>query len=210
MTNPSIACDASDSGHENVAEKGLLRIALLAARKAISADQRLTFDTAIGERVINWATALPDGNSEDVPGRFPVSGVLGVYWPIRDEPDLRPAYATLIARGVQLALPVVVGKDAPLQFIRWQPGEAMIKDSFGVAIPANGEIVIPQALLIPCVGFNPQRLRLGYGGGFYDRTLAIEPRPIALGIAYAAGLVDFSGGHHDIALDQIFTERDCF
>ena len=204
MTNPSIACDASDSRPENVAEKGLLRIALLTARKAMPPDQRLAFDTAIGERVIEWATTLSDGNSKDI------SGVLGVYWPIRDEPDLRPAYTALIARGVPLALPVVVGKDAPLQFIRWQPGEAMIKDSFGVAIPANGEVVSPMALLIPCVGFNAQRLRLGYGGGFYDRTLAIKPRPIALGIGYAAGLVDFDGAHHDIALDRIFTESACF
>jgi 5,10-methenyltetrahydrofolate synthetase len=107
---------------------------------------------------------------------------------------------------VRLALPVVVDKDAPLRFVNWTPGDAMLKDGFGVAIPASGEVVSPQALLIPCVGFNRQRLRLGYGGGFYDRTLAVDPRPTTVGIGYACGLVDFDGAAHDIALDMIFTE----
>lgn len=197
MTTPSIACDAPDSSPESGAEKVLLRSALLTVRKAISERARLDFDTRIGERVIAWATRLASANPEVV---------LGVYWPIRNEPDLRPAYAQLSAQGVRLALPVVVDKDAPLRFVNWTPGDAMLKDGFGVAIPASGTVVSPLALLIPCVGFNRQRLRLGYGGGFYDRTLAIDPRPATVGIGYACGLVDFDGAAHDIALDMIFTE----
>jgi len=197
MTTPSIACDAHDSSPESGADKVLLRSALLTTRKAISASERLDFDARIGKRVIAWATKLASDNP---------TIVLGVYWPIRNEPDLRPAYAQLGTQGVRLALPVVVDKNAPLQFVNWAPGDAMRKDSFGVAIPASGEVVSPQALLIPCVGFNRQRLRLGYGGGFYDRTLAIDPRPMTVGIGYACALVDFDGASHDIALDAIFTE----
>jgi len=197
MTTPSIACDAHDSSPESGADKALLRSALLTARKSISEGERVAFDTRIGERVIAWASTLASGNPDVV---------LGVYWPIRNEPDLRPTYAQLSAQGVRLALPVVMDKNAPLRFLNWTPGDAMIKDSFGVAIPASGEVVRPQALLIPCVGFNRQRLRLGYGGGFYDRTLAVDPRPMTVGIGYACTLVDFDGAAHDIALDAIFTE----
>jgi 5,10-methenyltetrahydrofolate synthetase len=63
-------------------------------------------------------------------------------------------------------------------------------------------------VLLPCVGFNGQRMRLGYGGGFYDRTLAAVPRPLALGVAYSCARADFAGEAHDIALDAIFTERE--
>ena len=207
MTSPSIACDTPDSGSENGPDKALLRIALLTARKRIPADQRLAFDTAIGARVLDWATNMSDDNDA---AKSDCRYVVGVYWPIRGEPDLHATYAALIARGVQLALPVVVSKGAPLQFVRWTPGEAMIKDSFGVPSPASGEIVSPQALLVPCVGYTRARLRLGYGGGFYDRTLAANPRPTTIGISYTEALVEFDSAIHDIALDRIFTESGCF
>ncbi|WP_225869951.1 5-formyltetrahydrofolate cyclo-ligase [Glaciimonas sp. PCH181] len=186
-----------DKSRDQPHDKSQLRSALLQARKAMSDDDRSAFNTAIGDQVIAWATSLVAHHPEIV---------IGVYWPIRNEPDLRPTYAALIAQGVQLALPVVVDKDVPLRFVRWTPGDAMLKDSFGVAIPANQTIVNPQALLIPCVGFNRERLRLGYGGGFYDRTLAIAPRPTTVGIGYANGLAEFEGAAHDIALDLILTE----
>ncbi|MGS0742251.1 5-formyltetrahydrofolate cyclo-ligase [Glaciimonas sp. GG7] len=174
-----------------------LRSTLLTLRQTIPEEKRRAFNAVIGKHVIDWATSLAKDHPEVV---------IGVYWPIRNEPDLRPTYAALIAQGVRLALPMVVSKDAPLRFMRWTPGDAMQKDSFGVAVPADGAIVSPQALLIPCVGFNRQRLRLGYGGGFYDRTLALDPRPATVGIAYSSGLVAFDGAAHDIALDLILTE----
>lgn len=191
----SIACDASDATPNP--DKAALRLALLAARRAIAADNRSEWDRELGRRVLAWAAAwrqaLPDG-------------VLGVYWPIRGEPDLRPVYAELAASGVALALPVVVGNDSPLCFLAWTPGENMDKDSFGVAVPASNVSAKPSALLVPCVGFNRRKLRLGYGGGFYDRTLALAPRPQAIGIAYSCGLAEFDGDPHDIALDAIITE----
>lgn len=175
--------------------KADLRRHLIAARSAIGEGERAQWNAVIGDHVLAWCAA------NDIRS-------LGVYWPIRGEPDLRPAYGELSARGVQLALPTVETHDAALRFARWQPGDAMVKDRFGVAVPADaGDAVQPDALLIPCVGFNREHYRLGYGGGFYDRTLALLPRPRTAGIAYANAAADFVGEPHDVALDIVITER---
>ena len=192
---PSIACDASDATPGP--DKAQLRRTLLATRQAIDPAHRRDWDAELGKRVIAWATGWSQAHPD---------GTLGVYWPIRGEPDLRPAYDELAARGMRLALPVVTGVDSPLRFVSWTPGEAMVKDGFGVAIPASYVTVMPQALLIPCVGFNRNKIRLGYGGGFYDRTLAPLSRPQTVGIAYSCGLAEFDGAAHDIALDAVITE----
>jgi 5-formyltetrahydrofolate cyclo-ligase len=175
-------------------DKADLRRALLAARSAIAADARRQYDAAIGAHVLAWW------------GTHPVR-TLGIFWPMRGEPDLRDVYVELAAHGVQLALPLVVARDAPLQFAAWAPGEPLETDAMGVSIPARSRIMLnPEALLIPCVGFNATRVRLGYGGGYYDRTLAVTPRPFAIGIAYANGLASFEAAAHDVALDLIITE----
>jgi 5-formyltetrahydrofolate cyclo-ligase len=178
---------------ETTTQKTTLRRELLANRHAIPPEVRTALDTAIGKHVLAWWEAHRVAS-------------LGVYWPIRGEPDLRAAYAELAERGARLALPVVVGKNAPLRFTVWKPGDAMTKDCFGVAIPFAGDEVRPEALLIPCVGFNEKRFRLGYGGGFYDRTLAIQPRPLTVGIAYAIAKAGFEEDSHDVALDAVITE----
>ncbi len=175
--------------------KGDLRRQLLAARRALDPGTRAAWDHAIGEQVVDW-------------WRGHQSQTLGVYWPLRDEPNLHAAYAELARLGVRLLLPVVVEKHAALEFAEWQIGEAMVKDAMGVAVPAQLRMTpYPAALLVPCLGFNPQRYRLGYGGGFYDRTLARAPRPQTVGVAYACLEVEFAGDGHDIALDAILTER---
>lgn len=180
---------------ENTTQKAALRRELLANRQAIPPEVRRLFDAAIGAHVLAWHATQP-------------VGALGVYWPIRGEPNLQDCYAALAARGVRLALPIVTGKDAPLRFIAWTPGDAMTKDAYGVAIPATGETVEPDALLIPCVGFNDNRFRLGYGGGFYDRTLEHAPRPITVGIAYECTRARFEADAHDVALDVVITEKE--
>lgn len=174
--------------------KADLRRQLLAHRQHIPAEVRLQWDALIGARVLAWWRANP-------------AAVVGVYWPIRSEPDLRPVYAQLAGHGARLALPAVVQPDAPLHFHAWVPGDALVKDAFGVMVPAQGVQVHPDALLIPCVGFNGRNLRLGYGGGFYDRTLAAPVRPLAVGIAYASGRCEFEGDAHDVPLDDIITEQ---
>ncbi|RJF97597.1 5-formyltetrahydrofolate cyclo-ligase [Noviherbaspirillum saxi] len=178
---------------ESSPTKTILRQELLADRQAIVPEVRRQSDRSIGERLIAWLDSHP-------------VAVLGVYWPIRGEPDLRDAYGIIAARGVQLALPVVVEKNTALRFLRWTPGDSMRKDSYGVAIPACEIDMTPQTVLVPCIGFNHMRYRLGYGGGFYDRTLAGIPRPAAIGIAYASALATFSPDAHDIALDAVITE----
>lgn len=179
---------------DDMTDKIALRRSLIRLRRSIDSAQRAQHDSAIGRHVAEWWRAHP------VP-------VLGVYWPINHEPDLHVAYAELVAAGVQLALPVVIAPDTPLQFAAWTPGAALAKDAFGVSIPA-GTIrpLQPQALLIPCLGFTAAGIRLGYGGGFYDRTLAASPRPFAVGIAYSCAQSEFSAAAHDIAMDVLITE----
>ena len=115
-------------------------------------------------------------------------------------------YADLAQEGVKLALPVVMGKGAPLGFAGWTPGDALVCDAHGVPTPVKKNLIRPEALLIPCVGFNADNIRLGYGGGFYDRTLAVKPRPLAIGVAYASARTSFNADPHDIALDIVITE----
>ena len=108
---------------------------------------------------------------------------------------------------MRLALPVVLERHAALGFAEWVPGEAMLADRMGVAVPAALRMVErPPALLIPCLGFNAGRYRLGYGGGFYDRTLEAQPRPLTVGVAYACQEAQFASAPHDVALDLVVTE----
>ncbi len=181
------------------ADKAALRKALLARRAAIEPDQKRAWDARIGARLLAWWAGRQDAG-------LPPGPALGVYWPLRGEPDLHEAYARLAQAGVQLALPVVLQKDAPLAFASWTPGEPMVRDGMGVAVPAELRLTaLPAVIVVPCLGFNEERLRLGYGGGYYDRTLAALPRPTAIGVAYACQQVAFDGDPHDIALDLILT-----
>ena len=192
---PAETDKVADAATISGADKAQLRRQLLAARRALDAETRALAAIAIGLKLQRWCATHQTKQ-------------LGVYWPIAAEPDLRASFAVLQQQGVQLALPIVTGRDAPLQFARWVPGQAMRRDEFGVQVPAEPELVpLPGVLLIPCVGFNAQRFRLGYGGGFYDRTLACTPRPATLGIAYGCLQAEFTADAHDIALDQILTEK---
>jgi 5-formyltetrahydrofolate cyclo-ligase len=173
--------------------KADIRRNLIAKRAAITPALRSEWDHAIATELLAWWR------------RHPVP-TLGIYWPMRGEPNLLDAFAKLAQQDVQLALPVV-DKDAPLVFARWAPGEPVVKDKYGVSVPNHAKLISPAALLIPCVGFNQARFRLGYGGGFYDRTLAQEARPQAIGIAYSCTLAEFKTGIHDVALDAIITEQ---
>ena len=170
-----------------------LRTSLLNARAALPVADRVAKDAAISAAILAWLKAQP-------------VQTLGVYWPIRGEPDLQGLYAQLVAAGVVLALPVMTGVDAPLVFAKWTPGEAMEIDRWGIATPSVVVSATPQALLIPCVGYNAQGFRLGYGAGYYDRTLAVTPRPQAIGIAYSAGRAEFTVEAHDRAMDVVMTE----
>lgn len=170
-----------------------LRTTLLSIRKNIDPTHRQLADHQLSQRVISWCQSNP-------------VTFLGVYLPIRSEPDLDIAYRHLSAAGITLALPVVRDKQAPLTFIAWQPDDPVTTGAFGTTIPQSNIEVSPDTLLLPCVGFNTARFRLGYGGGFYDRTLATSPRPNTIGVAYDCTEAQFDHEAHDIALDVILTE----
>jgi 5,10-methenyltetrahydrofolate synthetase len=135
---------------------------------------------------------------------------IGAYWPIKGEFDALPAlYRWTEAEGVRrIGLPVIDRETKQLNFHVWYPGCPMEEDAFGIPKPKDTEAFMPQLLLVPCVGFGPGGLRLGYGGGFYDRTLgALAPKPVTVGVGYAHGFVPWLEAEpHDVPLDAILTE----
>jgi len=197
LPNPSASVageEQSQADADKQAAKTALRKALRTTRGALDPAIKVQWDAHIGAQVVSW-------------WRLRQVGAIGVYWPLSGEPDLRAAYAELAKAGVRLALPVVMERDAPLAFTEWTPGEPMIRDQMGVQVPATLRFIArPPALLIPCLGFNGENYRLGYGGGYYDRTLEASPRPHTLGIAYSNQQAVFSHGPHDVPLDVIVTE----
>ena len=134
---------------------------------------------------------------------------VGLYWPIRGEINCRDIARAHVERGGTVALPVVVERGAPVEFWRWRPGAQMNRGLWDIPIPAVREVVQPDALIVPLVGFDSACYRLGYGGGYYDRTLAaMSKRPFCVGVGFNAGaLTTIYPQPHDIPLDAIVTER---
>lgn len=144
-----------------------------------------------------------------VPPGAPVSG----FWPIRDEVDALTALRELAVRGHPVALPVVVGRGRPLVFRRWIESDGMATGPFGIREPLDGAPEIePRVLLVPLLAFDRAGFRLGYGGGFYDRSLAglrMAGDALAIGIAWAGQEVAaVPRDAHDQPLDWIVTERE--
>lgn len=129
--------------------------------------------------------------------------------PVRGEFDARPLASRLIEQGWRAAMPVVTAVDAPMSFRAWTPSSTMGADRYGIPIPADGAAVIPDIVLLPLVAFDAQGFRLGYGGGYFDRTLAaMVPRPQAIGVGFElARVADIRPEAHDIGLDAVVTER---
>ncbi|MGH6623597.1 MAG: 5-formyltetrahydrofolate cyclo-ligase [Burkholderiaceae bacterium] len=171
-----------------------LRRRLVTERAALA--DRAAREHALRQRVAHW---LEHADARAV----------GFYWPIRGEPDVRaPIGAWLSADTSRVAaLPVIVG--SLLQFQAWSPEAPMRAGEFGIPVPARGRVVQPDCLLIPCLGFDEHKFRLGYGGGFYDRTLAaLVPWPLAVGVAFECGKVPTIDPHAgDMALDTIITDE---
>jgi 5-formyltetrahydrofolate cyclo-ligase len=130
---------------------------------------------------------------------------LGIYWPVRGEIDIRDLGLEHLRRGGRVALPVVVEPFAPVEFWSWHPEAAMTRGVWNIPIPAERELLHPDALLIPLVGFDCHRFRLGYGGGYYDRTIAAAPRqPYCVGLGYRTShLPTIFPQSHDIPMDVV-------
>jgi 5,10-methenyltetrahydrofolate synthetase len=111
--------------------------------------------------------------------------VVSGYWPIRGELDLRPWLARLVARGVRVALPVVEARAAPLAFRSWTPEARMERGDWNIPVPADGAPVVPDVVIAPLVGVDPAGYRLGNGGGYFDRTLALMRPHEIVGVGHA-------------------------
>ncbi|MDQ2634931.1 MAG: 5-formyltetrahydrofolate cyclo-ligase [Pseudomonadota bacterium] len=167
---------------------------LIQARLAIPVDERAAMSAAIAERL--------DAIVGDVSGC-----IVSLYWPFRGEPDLRPWMASLVARGGTPALPLVIEKAQPLVFRAYRPGDKLEKGVWNIPIPADGGPVIPDIVIAPVVGVDSRNYRLGYGGGFFDRTLASLPKkPLVIGIGYEMQRIPtIHPRPHDIPMDRIVT-----
>lgn len=132
--------------------------------------------------------------------------LIGFYWPFRGEYDPRGIMATLREQGTRLALPVIVARGQPLIFREWQPGSLMRQGVWDLPVPESGDAVHPDLLVVPLVGFDGQGYRLGYGGGFYDRTIAAM-KTQTIGVGFELGRLEtIYPQSHDIALDKIITK----
>lgn len=167
---------------------------LIQARLAIPADERTAMSTAIAAQL--------DAIVGDLSGR-----IVSLYWPFRGEPDLRPWMTSVVARGGTPALPLVVEKAHPLVFRAYRPGDRLEKGVWNIPIPAEGDPVIPHIVIAPLVGVDPNNYRLGYGGGFFDRTLASLPaKPLVIGVGYEMQRIPtIHAQPHDIPMDRIVT-----
>ncbi len=173
---------------------------LRAMRLEIPADVR----SAMAQALAGHIDALIARRLGDVAGH-----VVSVYWPIKAEFDLRFWMDALYDRGVRVALPVVETRKAPLIFRAWGPGAAMERGHWNIPVPATSSpLLTPEVTLAPVVGWDGEGYRLGYGGGYFDRTLAaLSPRPFVIGIgSQGARIRTIFPQPHDIPMDAIVTE----
>jgi 5-formyltetrahydrofolate cyclo-ligase len=172
---------------------------LIVARMALPQSIHAEADAAIARR-------LDDCFAEVEPC------LVGAYWPFRREFNVLRFLDELIARGFTVALPVVLGKGRPLEFRNWDRATKLASGVYDIPYPAEGAPVLPKMLIVPLVGFDDEGYRLGYGGGFYDRTLEVmSPRPFCLGVGFELGhLPTIHPLPHDIPMNAIATERSFF
>lgn len=138
----------------------------------------------------------------------PPGAVVSGFWPLEGEIDIRPLLLALHGRGHPIVLPVTPKRGLPLSFRLWRPGDALVAERFGTMRPI-GEERSPDFLLVPLLAFDRRGGRLGYGAGYYDRTLPLLSRRFALGCAFAAQEVpDVPMGPRDVRLDAVATERE--
>lgn len=188
----------------------------------MTSDELRTWRTAERERLIAARERLDPATLEDFRRRidahlersFPglATATLGFCWPMRGEYDARPLADALRGRGAVTALPVVVAPRQPLEFREWHPGVALAPGPLGIPYPPSSEPVVPTVVLVPLNGWDEAGHRLGYGGGFFDRTLAGPPRaPIAIGVGYELGrLPTIRPQASDMPMDWIVTERGVY
>ena len=173
---------------------------LRANRLAVTADARARMADALSDHLRTFL----DQHFGDIEGH-----VISGYWPIKGELDLRPFLSAMHEKGAFIALPVVETRAAPLVFRRWFPGMKMERGHWNIPVPPEtSERLIPRVALSPLVGWDDAGFRLGYGGGYFDRTLAaINPRPLVIGVGFqSAHIPTIYPQPHDIPMSAIVTE----
>ena len=175
------------------------RVRLIAAREALGAPALETMRRRIDDHL-----------ERSFPGL--ATSTLAFCWPVRGEYDARPVTQRLRDRGAITALPVVVAPRQPLLFRAWHPGVTLASGPLGIPYPADSDPIVPTVLLLPMNGWDAAGYRLGYGGGFFDRTLAsMSPRPAAIGVSYElARLATIHPQSWDIPMDWVVTERGVY
>lgn len=186
-----------ESGNDRRAARLELRRRLIAARETLDAAEHARRSAAL------------EAHLEALLARL-APPTLGFCWPYRGEFDARALVMRWLAGDAarRAALPVVAARGAPLAWRRWTPGCPLADDVHGIPYPVHGEALVPQLLLIPCNGFDARGTRLGYGAGYFDRTLAaMAPPPLAVGVAFELARVDdLQPQAHDRPMDWLVTE----
>lgn len=175
------------------------RIRLAGLREGLGQNGRAQISAQISRNLENLLAERGVGQGTVVSG----------YWPIKGEPDLRPLLSQLHRAGIIIALPVVETRAAPLIFRLWTPETRMVRGDWNIPVPPpEARVLTPDVTLAPCLGWDGGCYRLGWGGGYFDRTLAaLTRRPTGIGIALAAArLPTIYPQPHDIPLDMIVTE----
>jgi len=175
-----------------------LRSEKIAAREALPPDQHQSLSQSIETHLVNLLQRCQPQ-------------VLGFCWPFRAEFDCRPLVIRLLATGVRACLPLVETAESPMKFRAWHTDSQMLVDRYGIHFPATGELLTPDMLLMPVNAFDNAGFRLGYGTGYFDRTLAELAahglRPLAIGVGFElARVASINPAAHDIPLDAVVTE----
>ncbi len=143
---------------------------------------------------------------------FSPPGVVAFCWPIKHEPDVRGIIDFWLRQGARACLPVVVDTAAPLAFREWRLDASLAPDRYGIPTPTDGAWLQPDVILLPLNAFDAAAYRLGYGGGYFDRTLAaLSPRPLTIGVGFEINrLPSIRPEAHDQRLDWVVTEAGVF
>ncbi len=183
--------------------------------RKVALEKRLADRLALDAATLDaFRTSIDRHLEQTFPGL--AKGTLAFCWPFKNEYDPRFLAQRLRERGAKTALPVVVAPRQPLVFRLWAPGDELAKGVYDIPYPAAGDAIVPDAALVPMNGFDAGGYRLGYGGGFFDRTLAhlraANPtRPVAIGVAYElARMETIHPQSYDIPMDYVVTERGVY
>lgn len=187
--------DDDKAGTAGGARRSTERAALVSRREQAPAAERASWNQRITQH-------LSDGFE------IPAETIVGFCWPYRSEYDARAVIGQWCAKNVTAALPELTGRREPLQFRKWWPGAPMRSGAYDIPVPSGTELVLPDVLIVPMNGFDSRGFRLGYGGGYFDRTIAaLERRVVSIGVAYELARIETIDPHaDDMPMDFVVTE----